>query len=167
MCAMLLLTVPNGCIAEQLWDLEEQHVLASSNHQSTFGRLEILASENCAAIELRLWAEISDAGIGTLGEAHTIDLRFLLADMQIASQGHLLDVYQGIIDDTGLVYVRLGYWDWSVVDHLPDQSKHTHFSLLTDSYEIASNNTWPVGNLSDQLTKLKLNCDDDLLGIML
>lgn len=164
---MLFLTVPNACIAEQLWDLEEQHVLASNNHQSTFGRLEILASENCAAIELRLWAEISGTGMGTLGEAHTINLRFLLADMQIASQGHLLDVYQGITDGRGLVYVRLGYWDWSVVNHLPDQSNHTHFSLLTDGYELASNNTWPVGNLSDQLTELKSNCYDDLPGTML
>ena len=161
------LTLATAAVAEEYWARDQHQILASTNDQSSIGRLEIMASENCAAIELRLWMEISKIEKLAQNDDRILALSFLLADMQIATAGHLLETYQGVGSNTNLAYIRLGYWAWDVINYLPKNSDGTHFSLVTDGYEVASNNTWPVGNLSDQLRHLKTDCDSDLLGTML
>lgn len=153
--------------AAQNWAQDQYQILASPSNQSSIGRLEVMASQNCTAVELRLWAEISETPKQALDNKETLALSFLLADMKIASAGQLLKSYQGINGKTDLVYIRLGYWAWDVINYLPKNSDESNFTLITEDYELASNNTWPVGNLSEQLRHLKSNCDGDLLGTLL
>ena len=154
-------------VAAADWAQDQHQILASPSNQSSIGRLEVMASQNCNAVELRLWVEISKTPKTVLEDTETLALSFLLSDMQIASAGQLLKTYQGINGKTNLVYIRLGYWAWDVVNYLPKNSEKTNFTLITEDYELASNNTWPVGNLSDQLRHLKSDCDSDFLGTLL
>lgn len=161
-----LILATNGAAARD-WGQDQHQVLASPYNQNPIGRLEVMASQNCTAVELRLWAEISKIPKDTLDNQETLALSFLLSDMQIASAGQLLKSYHGINGKTDLVYIRLGYWAWDVINHLPKNSDESNFTLITEDYELASNNTWPVGNLSDQLRHLKSDCDSDFLGTLL
>lgn len=149
------------------WAQDQYQILASPDNQNSIGRLEVMASPNCTVVELRLWAEISEIPKAALDNKETLALSFLLSDMQIASAGKLLKTYQGINGKTNLVYIRLGYWAWDVINYLPENSDKTKFTLITEDYELTSNNTWPVGNLSDQLRHLKSDCDRDFLGTLL
>ena len=161
-----LILATNGAAARD-WTQDQHQVLASPHNQNAIGRLEVMASQNCTAVELRLWAEISEIPKDALDNQETLALSFLLSDMQIASAGQLLKSYQGINGKTDLVYIRLGYWAWDVINYLPKNSDESNFTLITEDYELASNNTWPVGNLSDQLRHLKSDCDSDFLGTLL
>ena len=161
------LIMATTAVAAEDWAQDQHQILAAPSNQSSIGRLEIMASQNCNAVELRLWAEISKNPKTVLEDTETLALSFLLSDMQIASAGQLLKTYQGINGKTNLVYIRLGYWAWDVVNYLPKNSEKTNFTLITEDYELASNNTWPVGNLSDQLRHLKSDCDSDFLGTLL
>lgn len=164
---VLFLMLATNSAAARDWAQDQHQVLASPYNQNPIGRLEVMASQNCTAVELRLWAEISEIPKEALDNQETLALSFLLSDMQIASAGQLLKSYQGINGKTDLVYIRLGYWAWDVINYLPKNSDESSFTLITEDYELASNNTWPVGNISGQLRHLKSDCDGDFLGILL
>ena len=56
--AAALMGLVNPAIASEHWVLNSPDVLVSDANSAVFSRLEINATQDCKAVEFRLWAEI-------------------------------------------------------------------------------------------------------------
>ena len=156
---VLSLLLTHDASAQDLWALSREQTLTVDSVEHPKGMLEIMPSKNCDALELRLWTEFVRSSVQGVSSGDAVELSFFLADKQIASEGHLLEIYPSESSDSDLVYIRLGYWDWDVIDHLPQYTEHSQFSLYAEGVELSSSSKWPVANLTDSLEILKLGCD--------
>lgn len=156
----------NTVLAQENWLLAGERVLAFDSPEGSATRLEISVTESCQSIELRLWAELGRSKASTKSMGDELDLAFFLADATISSKGILLDVYPGFTPVSDLAHIRLGYWEWDVIDHLPNYPEQTKFSLSAEGTVLVSSSRWPLADLAERLEMLRLTCETRDVSIL-
>lgn len=164
---VLSLLLTHDASAQDLWALSEDRILTVESVEHPKGMLEIMPSKNCEALELRLWTEFARSSVQGVSSGDAVELSFFLADKQIASEGRLLEVYPIESADGTLVYIRLGYWDWEVIDQLPRYTEQSQFSLYSEAVVSGPDNRWPMSNLIIGLQVLRDGCNADQKGALI
>ena len=158
-CSVLCVAFAQIASAQDTWVLSDDRTLIVENVEDSKGWLELTTSQNCEALELRLWTEFPHSSVQGVTSGDAMDLVFLLADKQIASEGRLLELFQSEAANSYLVYIRLGFWEWDVSDYLPRFTEKSEFSLHVSKNGAVTSSTWPVANLGDGIELLKRSCD--------
>ena len=166
-CLLLCMALANTAAAQDMWVLSDDHTLIVENSEDSKRLLELRTAQNCEALELRLWAMFPQSSVQGVTSGDAMDLAFLLADKQIASEGRLLEVYQSDAEQSDLVYLRLGFWGWDVSDYLPRFTEQSEFSLHVSENGAVQSSTWPVANLGEGIELLKHHCDAQRLNTLL
>ena len=164
--AAALMGLVNPAIASEHWVLNSPDVLVSDANSAVFSRLEINATQDCKAVEFRLWAEIPTIHLTDEPNTDMLELAFAASDTILASQGRLIQIYEEFVPNTDIAHITLGAVNWDILEYIERLGENSMFTLSADFLGGDMKNVWEISDLPIKLNQLRLDCKPHISGTL-
>jgi hypothetical protein len=161
-----LLGLVSPAAASEIWVQQSPNVLFSDANSEFFARLEIKATRDCKAVEVRLWVEVSQIHITDKPDQTLLELALSASDTLLASQGRIIEFFEEFVPNTSIAHITLGAANWDVLEYLERLNDDTIFALSGKISGQDIKNEWEVADLPVRLRQLKLACEPEILGTL-
>ena len=161
-----LMGLVNPAIASEHWVLNSPDVLVSDANSAVFSRLEINATQDCKAVEFRLWAEIPTIHLTDEPNTDMLELAFAASDTILASQGRLIQIYEEFVPNTDIAHITLGAVNWDILEYIERLGENSMFTLSAHFLGGDIKNVWEISDLPIKLNQLRLDCKPDISGTL-